>query len=80
VAAKEKPRGLPPGYQGGPWLSVRGAMNEPVRDIQEVAISFRPEDRDQPGTSNRLSVGAINQTRPEGLTAVGPTPADVDRA
>ena len=29
----EKPRGLPPRYEGGPWLWVRGTVEEPIRDV-----------------------------------------------
>jgi hypothetical protein len=75
----EKPRGLPPRYEGGPWLSVRGTLDEPVRDVREIVIGVRPEDRDGPSTSNRPSVGAIIQTQPKVHAVVGLRTADFDR-
>lgn len=57
-------RGLPPSIEGGPWLELRGVMDEPVRDVVDVSISIYAKDSTEPGSSKPVSVGAVMRTRP----------------
>lgn len=57
-------RGEDPYVESQPWLELRGAATEPVRDVRDVVISMYPADTPQIGTARPASVGAIIQARP----------------
>jgi hypothetical protein len=59
---------------------VRGTADEPIRDVRKIVITLHPEDREEPGTSNPPSVGAIIQLRPHVQAVVALPHADFDRA
>lgn len=75
----EKPRGSPPIFEGGPWLEVRGIVEESVRGVRNVVITVDIDDREEPRASDPPSVGAIIQLRPQVQAVVGLPSADFDR-
>lgn len=76
----DKPRGLPPSFEGGPHLELRGTVNEAVRDVCDVRISVFLDDLDERSPGSPLSVGTIIQIRPHIVPVVRLPTADFDRA
>jgi hypothetical protein len=59
------PRGEEPYIESRPWLELRGTLEEPIRNTQDVRISMYSEEKIQVGTARPPSVGAVTQMRPE---------------
>jgi hypothetical protein len=57
-------RGEDPYVESQPWLELRGAATQPVREVRDVVISTYPVDAPQIGTARPASVGAVIQARP----------------
>ncbi len=57
-------RGDEPEIESQPWLELRGTLEEPVKGVQDVAISAYPRDKLEIGTARPASVGAIIGMRP----------------
>ena len=64
-------KGVDPHIGSQPWLEIRGAMDDPVRDVRDVVISIYPEDSLVVGTARPAAIGAIIGVRPA-LKAVIP--------
>lgn len=62
----EHRRGEEPFIETGPWLELRGTLEEPVKkDVQEVLFSVSPEEEVRIGTAQPAAVGAILGLRPQ---------------
>lgn len=61
----DHPRGQEPYIECGPWLELRGTLDEPVKGVSDVLISMYPEDEVRVGTRRPASVGAIIGLKPK---------------
>lgn len=53
-----------PEIESGPWLKLRGTLEEPVKGVRDVVLSLYPRDKLEVGTARPASVGAIIATKP----------------
>jgi hypothetical protein len=60
-------------------LELRGTVDEPIRDVRDVVISVHVDEREEPGSTNPPSVGAIVGVRPTVQAVVALTSASFDR-
>lgn len=75
----EKPRGGESRFEDGSWLELRGDAEEPLSDVRRFTILLTLDDREEPGTSNPPSIGAILRLKPEVDAAVSLGRASFDR-
>lgn len=72
-------RGMEPEIEGGPWLEVRGVLNEPLREASDVAINVYPTEKVEIGTARPAAVGSVIQVRPHIELVAALTHAEFDR-
>ena len=53
-----------PEIDGRPWLELRGALVEPIRDVQDVVFKLWPDLDKRVGPARPAAVGYINGIRP----------------
>ena len=51
-------------FASTPWLELRGTLDEPVRDVRDVAFSLYPDAQVVIGTARPAAVGSIIHVRP----------------
>lgn len=60
----EHRRGEEPEIDSGPWLELRGTLEEPVKGVQEVLFSLYAKDEPRIGKARPASIGSIIGLKP----------------
>lgn len=55
----EHRRGQEPEIDSGPWLELRGTLEEPVKSVHDVLFSLYPVDEPRLGPARPAGIGAI---------------------
>lgn len=58
-------RGDAPGIEAGPWLDLRGTLEEPVKGVEDVLFSLYPRDDPQIGPARPAGIGGVIGLKPE---------------
>jgi hypothetical protein len=72
-------RGIPPSIESSSYLTLKGKMDEAVRDTADIEFHVHRDDRTEPGPARPASVGAIIQTRPHVSVVVSIPTGEFDR-
>ena len=78
VGASER-RGEPPRIGGHHWLSFRGTLDEPVKNVSDVQFTIHGEEHPEPGPAKPASIGAVVGMRPHMTVFVKVPAAEFDR-
>src|SRR5688572_3397893 len=54
-----------PEIEGHPWLTLRGTLFEPIRDVHEIVFKLWPDPDKRVGPARPAAVGYIMNIRPE---------------
>lgn len=75
----EHRRGQEPEIDSGPWLEVRGTLEEPVKSVHDVLFSLYPVDELRLGPARPAGIGAIIGLKSEMSVVVSWSHRDFDR-
>jgi len=78
IGASER-NGEPPRIGGHHWLSFRGTLDEPVKNVTDVQFTIHGEEHPEPGPAKPASVGAVAQMRPHMTVSVTVPAVEFDR-
>jgi hypothetical protein len=72
-------KGTSPTASGRLWLTLRGKLDKPIRQVSDIEITLHGEDELKVGPARPLSVGAIVQVKPHITIVLSVTQSDFDR-
>jgi hypothetical protein len=75
----DRPRGQPPEIDAGPWLELRGALEEPIKGVHDVLVSLYPEDDPHIGLARPASIGSVIGLKPRVDVVIPWSHRDFDR-
>ena len=72
-------RGDAPGIEAGPWLELRGTLEQPVKGVEDVLFSLCPKDNPQIGPARPAGIGSVIGLKPEMSVVIPWSHRDFDR-
>ncbi len=78
IRVDQRPR-KEPEIESGPWLELRGTLDEPLKGVQDVLCSLYPENEPQIGPARPAGIGAVIGIKPRMSVVVSWSHRDFDR-